>query len=350
MSDKFIEIAGPCSAESREQVLSTAKELYELGHKDVIFRASAWKPRTNAGEFEGRGEKALMWLAEVNISYGYEVCTEVALPEHVELCQKYDIKLVWIGARTTCNPFAVQALAEALAKTSIKVLVKNPTNYDMKLWFGAIERLRALQVEVVGGILRGFSSFTQSENLSPYRNMPCWHAISTFCTNTALPIILDSSHIAGSTTLIHQVIARGLSFNVSGLMTEVHNNPNIALTDAEQQLTPKEYSNLMKVINEEYSEKLSCNDSKLYKLRSSIDELDSLLISTLKSRMLVVDEIIRYKSEMKLSAAQLDRYSSMIADRSRIGASHGLDSQYIIDIFERIHEESVKYQESKLSK
>ena len=280
-------IAGPCSAETEEQVMTTARQLADKGCH--IFRAGVWKPRTKPGGFEGNGEKALPWLAKVKEETGMLVATEVATPEHVELCLKYGVDILWIGARTTANPFAVQALADSLQGVDIPVFVKNPVNPDIELWIGALERINRAGVERIGLIHRGFSSYDKKM----YRNLPMWQIpIELHRRYPSLPIVCDPSHIGGRRDLIAPLCQQAMDLGFDGLIVESHCSPDEAWSDAAQQVTPDvlDYILSLLVVRDEI-----VTTEGITQLRRQIDELDNQLIEILSKRMRVCREIGQYK-------------------------------------------------------
>ena len=335
-------IAGPCSAESREQVLSVAGSLSDWG-VDAL-RAGAWKPRTHPGCFEGVGEKALAWLVEARERFGLKVCTEVASSHHVECCLKAGIDILWIGARTTVNPFLVQEISDALRGTDAHVLVKNPVSPDIELWSGAVERLSAAGLKRIGLIHRGFTSSSQKR----YRNDPQWHlAIEMRSRFPGLPIICDSSHIAGKSCYVGELSQRAMDLGFDGLMVECHDNPSCALSDAAQQLTPESLKEMLSslTLRSEVSDNALFNE-KVRSLRSQIDSLDDELVSTLARRMEISREIGRCKKENNVSIVQLGRWQDLLADVLREGESYGLDRKFLSDLFSLIHEASISQQDS----
>jgi len=333
-------IMGPCSAETEVQMLSTAKELV---HKNVhIFRAGVWKPRTRPNSFEGVGEIGLQWLSEVKKQTGMLVATEVASAEHVRLALKYDIDVLWIGARTSVNPFAVQEIADALYGRDKIVLVKNPINPDLELWIGALERINQAGIKKLGAIHRGFSTY---EKLN-FRNAPKWQIpIELKRRYPDLPIICDPSHIGGSRELIYDISQTALNLEMDGLMIESHIDPDCALSDAKQQVTPE----VAKKITEQLLlRNHQLNDSKqinqLNNLRQQIDELDHQLISVFSQRMDRVKDIGELKKEGNVAVLQTDRWNDIITDRVNSGAGKGLSDIFIRKIFEAIHQESINKQ------
>ncbi|MGB0452709.1 MAG: chorismate mutase [Bacteriovoracaceae bacterium] len=335
-------IAGPCSAESREQVLETARLISENDSSVKIFRAGVWKPRTRPGTFEGRGEEALPWLQEVKEKYGFFTTCEVANAEHVGLALKYGVDILWIGARTTANPFSVQEIADRLRGIDIPVLVKNPISPDLALWMGSIERLYAVGITKIGAIHRGFAS----ESKGQYRNRPLWRMpIELKRRHPDLPIICDPSHIGGKRDLIAKVCQKAIDVNLDGLMVETHINPNTALSDAAQQITPTRLGKIFK----ELDRKSTFSTDKEYEehldeLRSEIDRIDQELIDALSHRMDVAKKIGDLKSKAHVTPLQMGRMEDLMNKRIKIAASLGLSEDYIRELYQIIHSESVKVQ------
>lgn len=329
-------ISGPCSAESEEQVMKTAKELNSVGIK--IFRAGIWKPRTKPGGFEGVGAKGLKWLQKVQSTYGMYTAVEVATPKHIQECLKHNVDILWIGARTTVNPFAVQELANALEGIDIPVLIKNPVNPDLDLWIGAIERLYNAGITRLGAIHRGFSTLDKKI----YRNSPQWHIpIELHRQLPGLPIICDPSHMGGSRELIAPISQQALDLNFNGLFIESHCNPDKALSDASQQVTPKVLKGILDnlVIRTGHQ-----NLGELAILRHKIDELDDSLIELLLRRMNVSNEIGLYKKENNMPILQEQRYNEILQKRILQAQKIGMDPEFMKTILVAIHEESVRYQ------
>ncbi len=335
-SKRPIIISGPCSAESREQVLSTAKALSSRGVR--IFRAGIWKPRTKPGGFEGIGIEGLRWLKEVKKETGMLVSTEVATPIHVFEALKAGIDLLWIGARTVTNPFAMQELADALKGVDIPILVKNPINPDIELWCGALERLYNAGVRNIGVIHRGFSSYEKKL----YRNIPLWHLpIEMRRRFPELTIFCDPSHIGGKRELIAPISQQALDLNFDGLLIESHCDPDNALSDAGQQLTPDvlDYTLKMLVIRDNAQTTENINV-----LRQQIDEIDEQLLGILGKRMRISREIGTYKKEHNMPILQSGRYTEILEQRGKMGVEMGLKGEFVKEIMESIHEESVKLQ------
>lgn len=335
-ANRPIVIAGPCSAESREQVMQTATELAEKGIK--IFRAGIWKPRTKPGGFEGIGAVGLPWLKEVKEKTGMMVATEVATPAHVLEAIKAGIDLLWIGARTAANPFAMQELADALKGVDIPILLKNPVNPDLELWIGGLERLYNAGLTNLGVIHRGFSSYDKKI----YRNAPLWHIpIELKRRYPEITIICDPSHIGGARELVAPIAQQAMDLNFDGLIIESHCNPDCALSDAKQQLTPAvlDYTLNMLVIrdNVQTTENLSV-------LRKQIDELDEQLLTLLAKRMRISQEIGTYKLEHNMPVLQSGRYDQLLKSRQDMGSKLNLSGEFVDSIVKAIHEESVRVQ------
>lgn len=329
-------IAGPCSAESEEQLMCTAKQLSEKGCH--MFRAGVWKPRTKPGGFEGHGEPALKWMAQVKQETGMLVGTEVATPEHVELAMKYGIDILWIGARTSANPFAMQSLADAMHGIEVPVLVKNPVNPDLELWIGALERLNVAGVKKLGAIHRGFSSYDKTI----YRNLPMWQIpIELRRRIPELPIVCDPSHMGGKRELIAPLSQQALDLGFDGLMIESHCDPDKAWSDAKQQITP-EVADFIVGMLQAREETFSTEGIK--QLRQQIDQLDNELMGLLAKRMRVCREIGQYKKEHNIQVLQTGRYNEILDKRGVQGSLTGMDASFVKQIFEHIHEESVRQQ------
>ena len=333
-------IAGPCSAESEKQVMSTARELAKIPQVKV-FRAGLWKPRTRPSSFEGVGKRGLTWLAKVKAETGLLTTVEVANPQHVEAALSHGIDILWIGARTVVNPFSIQEISEALRGVDIPVMVKNPLNPDIKTWIGALERLNQSGIRKLIAIHRGFSFFTHT----PYRNSPMWEIpIELKRLYPDLPVLVDPSHICGETSLLFPVAQKALDLEMDGLMIETHIRPEEALTDKEQQITPDQLRELISglVIREEYG--TIEFENKLEELRSEIDKLDEELIDILGRRMNIVEEIGKYKKENNITILQLKRWSHIIHDRVETGVRIGLSREFLLKLLETLHEESIQRQ------
>ncbi len=334
-------ISGPCSVESEEQVLQTAQEVSKSG-KISILRGGIWKPRTRPNSFEGVGEEGLSWLKSAGQSVGLPVATEVANVEHVEACLKKDIDILWIGARTTVNPFSVQEIADALKGVDIPVFVKNPITPDINLWVGALERINAVGINKLAALHRGFASFDKSS----YRNAPMWEIpieLKLMCPQ--IPMFCDPSHIAGDKELIPHVAQKAMDLDMEGLMIESHINPSVAKSDAKQQLTPLDLDALLNnlIIREKHSESEEFIN-KLEQLRSVIDELDEELINKFSSRMSIIQKIGEYKQENNVTILQLERWEQILKNRSFLADKVGLSDDFIKKMLELVHQESIRVQ------
>ena len=333
-------ISGPCSAESEEQLISTAKGLVKIPNVKIL-RAGIWKPRTRPGDFEGVGSIGLEWLKKVKNKTGLLTTVEVANPHHVEECLKHKVDILWIGARTVVNPFSVQEISEALKGVDIPVMIKNPVNPDIKLWIGALERINKAGINKMIAVHRGFYFFGKSI----FRNRPMWEIpIELKRLNPNLPVICDPSHISGKRELLLPVSQKALDLEMDGLMIESHINPDKALTDANQQITP---SQLKKLISKLIIRKQSTNidfKNELEKLRLEIDKIDMELINILSKRMELIEEIGKYKLNHNVTILQLKRWNELIKDRLNNGSELGLDKDFILKFFQLIHKESIQKQ------
>ena len=333
-------ISGPCGAESEEQVLQTAAGLAAL-NRVTVFRSGIWKPRTRPNSFEGVGAKGLLWLKEVKQRFNFLTTVEVATAQHVEECLKNDVDILWIGARTTVNPFSVQAIADALRGVAIPVMVKNPIHADLQLWIGALERLNKVGINQLAAIHRGFYSYRKNN----YRNVPLWELpIELKTLFPQLPIICDPSHICGNTHLISGIAQRALDLNFDGLMIESHYKPSEALSDKQQQLEPAQLEILLN--NLVIRNHLCSNESNLQleDLRKSIDEIDEEIINWLSRRMDLVEKIGAYKRENNIMVLQLERWLSILETRSSFAQSKSLNKEFIEKIYKLIHRESIRKQ------
>lgn len=334
-------IAGPCSAESQDQVLSTAKELSDCPHVKV-FRAGVWKPRTRPNTFEGVGEVGLQWLKAVKDETSMLTTTEVANAQHIELCLKNDVDILWIGARTTVNPFMVQEIADALKGVDVPVLVKNPINAELGLWLGAIERLYQAGIKKLAAIHRGFSTFVEAE----YRNSPNWRIpIELKRLLPELPIICDPSHIGGSREFIEPISQTALDLGIDGLMIETHIDPENALSDSKQQITPKVLTELLNKLRTRHTA-ITDKDvkAKIARLRTEISRVDSQIIQDLADRFRWVDEIGKLKQQHDISVLQINRWENLLKDHLAKAEELDLDSEFIKAVFELIHARAVKRQ------
>ena len=337
-------IAGPCSAETEDQVLKIAHEL--KGTDVSYYRAGIWKPRTRPGNFEGVGALGLKWLQKVKLQTGLKTATEVANRTHVELALEHDIDLLWIGARSTVSPFIVQEIADALKGTDKVILIKNPVNPDLALWLGAVERLKSAEIKNLGVIHRGFSTNGKSK----YRNNPEWQlAIELQTKFPDLPLINDPSHITGKRDMVFDVSQTALDLNFDGLMIETHINPDAAWSDAAQQITPKtliQYTKDLKIRKESTSE--AAYTDELKKLRAQIDVVDNQLLEILGNRMLVAEAIGKLKKEKNVAVLQSKRWNEILGKMVLEGEQHKLSEEFILKLFKAIHQESINHQKQIL--
>ena len=333
-------IAGPCSAESEEQMLETARRL--RGARVDYFRAGIWKARTRPSNFEGIGDAALPWLVKAGHQFGMKTATEVATGAHVEVALRAGVDLLWIGARTTVNPFSVQEIADALRGVTAPVLVKNPTSPDMALWLGALERINRAGVRRLGVIHRGFSVAGNTR----YRNAPMWElAIEFRRTHPDVPIIVDPSHITGRRDMILDVLQHGMDLGLDGLMVEAHPNPDQAWSDAAQQVTPERLSEILDLLKVRRETSADAGFlAALATLRERIDHLDHDLLDLLARRMRVVEEIADCKRENNVATLQMSRWSALLEDRLQRAQGLGLSAEYAQALYEIIHRESVRRQ------
>lgn len=335
-------IAGPCSAETEEQVFNTAKQLSEKGIK--IFRAGIWKPRTKPGGFEGIGEHGLPWMQRVKKELGMLVATEVANTKHVEAALNAGIDILWIGARTSANPFAMQEIADALKGADVPVLIKNPVNPDLELWIGAIERINGAGIKRIAAIHRGFSTYDKKL----YRNLPMWHIpIELHRRIPNLPVICDPSHIGGRRELIAPLCQQAMDLGFDGLIIESHCSPDNAWSDAKQQVTPDV---LDFIIDRLVIRNIISSTESIEALRSQIDECDNSLLDILAKRMRISREIATYKREHNMTVVQATRYNEILDKRGAQGVLCGMSDEFVRTIFERIHEESVRQQLEVINK
>jgi chorismate mutase len=333
-------VAGPCSAETEEQVLQTA---HALAGKGVhLFRAGIWKPRTRPEVFEGIGNPGLAWLQRVKSETGLRVATEVANAQHVEMALRHGIDVFWIGARSTVSPFTVQEIADALRGVDIPVMVKNPVNPDLKLWIGAIERLQNAGIDRLAAVHRGFSFYGES----PYRNLPKWQIpIDLMRHFTALPIICDCSHICGRRDLLASVAQRALDLNFDGLMIEVHPAPDAAWSDAAQQVSPDAFAALMQGLLFRNSTTSDVDFLEtLEHLRHQIDDIDAEILRLLIERMRIVDRIGLYKRRKNIAILQPERWAEILTNALEKGTRGSLTEDFINEFFSAIHQESINRQ------
>ncbi len=340
-TSKPIIISGPCSAETEEQTLATAKQLAATG-KIHALRAGIWKPRTRPGQYEGAGDVGLEWLVKAGKETGLPVTTEVANAAHVEACLKAGVNFLWIGARTTVNPFSVQEIADALKGVDIPVLVKNPINPDVELWLGALERLNKAGITKLGAIHRGFSSFEKG----PFRNAPMWDlAIELKTRVPELDIICDPSHIAGNRELIAFISQKALDLDMAGLMIESHINPDAAWSDAKQQVTPASLGKIVSelVVRTSSTENKNFKDT-LSELREEIDQLDDEIMQRLAKRMKVSEKIGQYKRDNNVTILQVNRWEEIVKTRIALCKAMGLGEEFTNDLLKLIHHESIQVQ------
>jgi len=334
-------IAGPCSAETEAQMLDAAFQL--KNSKTSIFRAGIWKPRTRPGNFEGVGAIGLKWLQTVKQETGLQTATEVANANHVELALEHDVDVLWIGARTTVNPFMVQELANALAGVDKPVLVKNPVNPDLALWLGAVERLYKSNIRKLGVIHRGFSTYEKSK----YRNKPEWQIpIELQNQFPDLPLFVDPSHIGGRRDLILELCQKALDLNYNGMMIETHPTPEKAWSDAEQQVTPDRLKEILKslVVRDPQIEGVKYIN-ELEKLRTKIDSFDDTLLRVLGERMTIVEDIGRLKKSQNVAVLQNARWHEILKKMVDMGEKENLSAEFVTKIFQAIHQESINHQE-----
>ncbi|MGI5974289.1 MAG: chorismate mutase [Paludibacter sp.] len=335
-------IAGPCSAETEEQVMETARQLHGFGIR--IFRAGIWKPRTKPGSFEGVGKEGLLWLKRVKEKLGMYVATEVANTRHVHDALAAGVDILWIGARTTANPFAVQEIADALEGTDIPVLIKNPVNPDLDLWIGALERIYNAGVRKIAAIHRGFSSYDEKI----YRNLPFWHIpIELRRLMPEVPILCDPSHIGGKRELVGPISQQAMDLNFDGLIVETHPNPDKAWSDTKQQVTPEMLNSILNalVIRDTHQ-----TTESLAALRRQIDECDNHLLELLARRMRISEEIGQYKKEHNMTILQEQRYDEIIQNRIAQAEQMGMKGDFIKTVLIAIHEESVRHQMEIMNK
>ncbi|WP_094745891.1 chorismate mutase [Vaginella massiliensis] len=344
--EKPLIIAGPCSAESEQQMMTTAEEI----DKDYVqvFRAGIWKPRTKPNSFEGVGAIGLNWLKKVKDEFGMMIATEIANANHAKLALEYDVDVLWIGARSSVNPFTVQEIAEALRDTDKIVLVKNPVNPDLDLWIGALERLEGQGIRNLGAIHRGFSSYKKTK----YRNDPQWQIALDFKNKLPnIPIICDPSHICGNREGLFDVSQQAFNFEYNGLMIETHCNPDEAWSDAAQQITPARLKEIL--VNLELRQ--SDDPDSIYKtclqsLRHQIDELDSVILDAIAQRMKIANAIGELKKEHNVAVFQPERWKQIKESSIKTGASLGLSEDFIDKLLQALHQESVAQQNKVMTK
>jgi chorismate mutase len=346
-ANKPVIISGPCSAETEDQMVATAKQIAATG-KVHALRAGIWKPRTRPGQYEGAGEEGLKWLIAAKKETGLPVTTEVANAAHVEACLKAGVDILWVGARTTVNPFSVQEVADALKGVDIPVMVKNPINPDLELWIGGLERLNKAGITKLAAIHRGFSSFEKG----PFRNAPMWDmAIELKTRIPEIDIICDPSHIAGTRELISFISQKALDLDMAGLMIESHINPDAAWSDAKQQITPGVLSKLIDGL----IVRSVTSDNKVFKdtlsvLREQIDHLDDEIMQKLSARMKISEKIGQYKKDNNVTILQVNRWEEIIQTRITLGKAMGLSEAFSADLLKLIHNESIQIQTKVMNK
>jgi chorismate mutase len=335
-------VSGPCSAETEEQVLNTAIRLKETGKVDIL-RAGIWKPRTRPGNFEGIGAKGLPWMQKAKKMTGLPVAVEVATAKQVEDALNFDIDILWIGARTTVNPFSVQELANALKGADVPVFIKNPVNADIELWIGALERVSKAGIDKIGLIHRGFSSYGNTE----FRNAPMWHlAIEMKRRYKDVPFLIDPSHICGNRHMLQEVTQNAIDLDYDGVIIESHIDPDNAWSDAKQQITPERLKELLDDIvwrkevisSEELHEHLE-------KFRQQINQLDDEVLQLLSQRMKIAEQIGQYKKDHNITILQTNRWNEVLERVCKKGEKFGLSKEFITQYFDAIHMESIKHQD-----
>lgn len=334
-------ISGPCSAESEEQVLKAATDLAATGKVDVL-RAGIWKPRTKPGNFEGIGVKGLPWMVQARAVTGLPIAVEVANARHVENALQFDVDILWIGARTTVNPFSVQEVCDALRGTDIPVMIKNPINPDLELWSGGIERLAKVGIKHIGMIHRGFSNYGNTE----FRNAPMWHLpIEMKRRYPDMLLICDPSHICGNRKSLQEISQKSIDLGFGGLMIETHPDPDNAWSDANQQITPQALDTMLQnlVWRDEESQEQEFLTA-LARLREQINQIDDELLSLIGQRMKVADQIGRYKKENKITILQTNRWNEILAKAFVKGEKFDLSKDFITKYFDAIHMESINHQ------
>jgi chorismate mutase len=340
-------IAGPCSLETEEQAMDTARQLAK-DHRVFVYRGGVWKPRTRPGSFEGIGSIGLKWLQMVREETGMPVGTEIANAQHAEEALKAGLDVLWIGARSTASPFVVQEIADVVRGTDAVVMVKNPVNPDVQLWVGAFERLSNSGIKNLVAIHRGFTPFRQTE----YRNYPNWKTVIELRRLMPnLPIICDPSHIGGKREYLYDISQKAFDMGMDGLMIESHRDPSCALSDAEQQLTPKDLALMLdRLVIRNVTTDNKQFENQLELLRNRIDAIDTELLETLSSRVEIVKLIGQYKKDNNVTAFQVGRFSELMEKRVKLGESLNLDANFVLQIFQHIHEDSVRMQTEIMDK
>lgn len=339
-------ISGPCSAESEEQMLQTGRALAKIDQVK-LFRAGIWKPRTRPDIFEGVGEVGLTWLNKVKEETGLMTCVEVANPQHVESCLKNNVDVLWIGARSTANPFSIQELADSLQGVDIPVMIKNPLHPDLKLWIGAFERLNQAGITKLVAVHRGFYTYEKT----PFRNLPMWELpIELKRIVPTLAVITDPSHICGKRSLLQSVSQKAMDLAMDGLMIESHINPSVALTDAAQQLEPRKLKVLLDQLV--YRQEFGSEDFEniLEHLRFEIDHIDNDLLTILSRRRHKIKEIGFYKKENNITALQIDRLRQMMISRLKVGKDLDLNPAFVLKLLQLVHEDSIQVQTQIMTK
>ena len=345
VKDRPVVISGPCSAETEDQLLETCRSLKDEGVE--IMRAGIWKPRTRPNNFEGVGAEALDWVSQVKKELNVKFAVEVANPEHVELCLKAGVDILWVGARSTVNPFTVQEIADALKGTDVPVLVKNPINPDLSLWLGAIERINAVGVTKLGAIHRGFGSFQKTQ----FRNVPAWRLpIELKSKFPEMPLFCDPSHIGGNREMIQDLSQKALDLNYDGLMIESHRDPDSAWSDAAQQVTPKRLGEIIRSLKT----KAVISDNSAFvnileELREQIDESDREILEAVARRMSLVEKIGEYKKENNVTIFQVNRMNEIVKSRKEWGDAMSLTGDFVEELYKIIHIASVKRQTEIMS-
>jgi chorismate mutase len=332
-------ISGPCSCETEDQMMETAKRLADKG-VDVL-RAGIWKPRTRPGMFEGIGKEGLKWLVNAGKEIGKPVAVEVATAQHVQDCLELGVDILWLGARTTVNPFSVQEIADALVGVDIPVLVKNPINPDLQLWLGAMERVNKAGINRLGAIHRGFSSYEKSK----YRNKPMWELpVEMRRLFPEMAIIVDPSHICGGRELIPSVSQKALDLDFDGLMIESHRDPDNAWSDASQQVTPERLGEILENLVIRHSQLDNFEENKLDALRAKIDRIDNYLLEIMGERMEIARSIGEFKRDNGITILQSNRWDEIVNDRIAKGSKKELTEDFVKELFEAVHQESIRHQ------
>lgn len=348
ISSKPYVISGPCSAEGEEQVFETVKQIVEAAPGKVhLLRAGIWKPRTRPNSFEGVGLIGLPWVKSAGKKVGLPVTVEVASAEHVEAALKAEIDVLWIGARTTVSPFAVQEIADSLKGVDVPVLVKNPVNPDIELWIGAIERINAAGITKLGAIHRGFSSYEKTV----YRNPPMWEIpIELRRRYPEIPIIVDPSHMGGSRDFIYKLAQQGMDMGFDGLMIEAHRNPEKAWSDAKQQVTPQRLAEILNELIVRQPELSKDELQPLNDLRARVDRIDDYIIELLSERMGLSEQIGELKKDHQLAIHQSDRWAYIVKRALAKGKTGGLTEEFLLKLFQQVHNESIRHQSRVMEK